>query len=75
MLVGDLSVAGEMWDASEFTSDLVVDEDEDIGGENDLAILERDSLCLGEEACLDSSISLSITLDTLSHLELFMKLK
>ena len=45
MWVGDSLVAGEIWDASEFTLDLLVaDKDKDMGGENDLAMLERDAL-------------------------------
>ena len=65
-----------MWDVSKFTSDLlVVDENEDIGVENDLAVLEWDALDSGQEAYLDASILLSIALENLSHLELFMKIK
>ena len=76
MLVQDLLVIGKMWDINEFALDLlVVDEDKDIGGENDLAILEEDALDSGEAQCLATSISLSIALDTLCYSGLIIKLK
>ena len=73
MLVGDSLVIGELWDRSKFTSDLVVDEDKDAQGENNLAILERDMLDLGKVKYLDTSILLLIALDTLYYLELKIK--